>query len=53
MTKERAETVRLLNEHYDILKAIVDAPDSVLTRDERRDLNEKIERLGESIRKIT
>jgi hypothetical protein len=52
MKKAREEEVRLLDEQFETLWAIVNSPESQLTKEERLDLNEKLDRLLESIRKI-
>jgi hypothetical protein len=53
MKKGREEEVRLLDEQFETLWAIVNSPESQLTKEERQDLNEKLDRLRESISKIT
>jgi hypothetical protein len=51
MKNAKEEALRLLNEQYEIMWAIVNSPDSAMTPEERRDLNEKLDRLLESIKK--
>jgi hypothetical protein len=48
----KSEAISLLNEQYEILWTIVNSPDSELSDFERLELNEKLESLMASIKKI-
>jgi hypothetical protein len=52
MSKSKSEAVRLINEQYEIILTIVNSPDSELEEPERIDLNNALERLLASIKKI-
>lgn len=53
MTTPRTETVRLLNEQYEILWALVNGQDADLTTEERAELTKKLDGLRDSLEKIT
>jgi hypothetical protein len=52
MKKEKEDELRALNEQYEVLWASVNAPESQLSTGERKELNEKLEGLLQSIRNI-
>ena len=52
MTTSKSDTLRLLNEHYEIIWTIVNADDSMLEDQERENLNAALEQVLESIKRI-
>jgi hypothetical protein len=52
MSKSKSEAVRLINEQYEIIWTIVNSPDSELEELERIDLNDALEQLLASIKRI-
>ena len=48
----KSQTLRLLNEQYEILWTLANAADTELSEEERADLNASLEQLLISIRKV-
>ena len=52
MPQAKSEAIRLMNEQYEIIWTIANSPDSDLDEAERTDLNEKLEQLLASIKRL-
>jgi hypothetical protein len=52
MPHAKSEAIRLMNEQYEIIWTIANSPDSDLDEPERTDLNEKLEQLLASIKRL-
>jgi hypothetical protein len=52
MPQAKSEAIRLMNEQYEIIWTIANSPDSDLDEPERTDLNEKLEQLLASIKRL-
>jgi hypothetical protein len=52
MPQARSEAIRLMNEQYEIIWTIANSPDSDLDELERTDLNERLEQLLASIKRL-
>jgi hypothetical protein len=52
MPQAKSEAIRLMNEQFEIMWTIANSPDSGLDERERTDLNEKLQQLLTSIKKL-
>jgi hypothetical protein len=52
MPRAKSEAIRLMNEQYEIMWTIANSPDSDLDELERTDLNEKLQQLLTSIKRL-